>query len=122
MITIHIDLILLVIGLATSSLVIQALIPKFALKAFYGKEINDEFALFLARAGGLPIAIIGGLLVWASFEETIRVPVIVAALIGKALFLMFIVLNWRVTGKGYALTSIVDAISVVVLSLYLAGF
>ena len=122
MITAYIETILLVIGIATASLIVQALAPKYALASFFGKNIEDDYALFLARAGGLPVAMIGLLLIWAAFDEAIRTPVIVAALIGKALFLAFIASNWRITGKGYALTIAVDGVAVLLLALYLLGF
>ena len=122
MITAYIDLILLFIGIATASLITQAFAPRYALASFFGKDVEDTYSLFLARAGGIPIAMIGLLLIWASFDEAIRTPVIVAALIGKALFLAFIASNWRVTGKGYALTIAVDGVAVILLSLFLMGF
>lgn len=121
MITAYIDTILLVVGLTTASLLVQAIAPRYALRAFFGKDVEDPFSLFLARSGGLPIATIGGLLIWASFNEVIRDPILITALISKAVFLAFILINWRVTGKGYALTIVVDSVAVVLFTLYLLG-
>ena len=122
MITQYIDLILLITGIATASLFLQAFAPKYALSSFYGKDVNDEYALFLARAGGLPIAMIGVLLIWASFNEAIRDPIVAAAIVGKSIFLAFIAAYWRITGKGYALTIAVDTIAVALYVAYLLGF
>lgn len=119
MFTSHIDLILLISGILTSSLIMQAIAPSYALKAFYGKVADSELSLFLARAGGLPIAAIGALMIWASFDDVIRFPIIIIALISKVLFLTLIAMNWKVTGKGYALTITVDTISVLLLSMFL---
>ncbi|WP_017222165.1 hypothetical protein [Moritella dasanensis] len=121
MISTYIDLVLLLSGLITSSLIIQVVAPRYALKAFYGLTVDSELALFLARAGGLPIATIGSLMIWASFNDAIQLPIIIAALISKTLFITLIVLNWKVTGKGYALTIAIDSIVVLLLSLYLLG-
>lgn len=115
----YIDTVLLVIGLITSSLILQAFAPQFALSAFYGKPVEDQYTLFLARSAGIPIAMIGMLLVWASFDEIVRTPIVVAAVIGKGLFLATIFSNWQVTGKGYAFTVVVDGLSIMLLSLYL---
>ncbi len=103
-------------------MLLQVIAPGFVLRSFYGKDVVDEYALFLARSGGLPISTIGALLIWASFDEAIRLPVIIAALISKALFLTIVAISWRVTGKGYALTIAVDAIVVCLLGLYLLGY
>jgi len=121
MISAHIDLILLLSGLITSSLIIQVVAPRYALKAFYGQTVDSEISLFLARAGGLPIATIGALMIWASFNDAIQLPIIISALISKALFITLIVFNWKVTGKGYALTIVIDSIVILLLSLYLLG-
>jgi len=121
MITSHIELILLITGIATCTLIIQAFTPAFALKSFYGKTITDEFSLFLARAGGIPITMIGLLLIWASFDASIRFPIIVIASIGKLLFITAILMNWRITGKGFMLTITFDSIAVILYLLYLLG-
>lgn len=121
MITQHIGTITLIVGIMTASLFLQAFAPRFALRSFYGKDVSDEFALFLARAAGVPIAMIGLLLIWASFNEAIRDPIILAAVVGKSLFLFSIARNWKVTGKGFALTIIVDSIAVVLFLLYFLG-
>lgn len=121
MIVQYIDTILLVIGLMTSSLILQAFAPQFALSAFFGKHVNDPYTLFLARSAGIPIAMIGMLLVWASFDEIVRTPIVVAAVIGKGLFFATIFSNWQVTGKGYALTVVVDGLSILLLLAYLVS-
>jgi hypothetical protein len=122
MINTHIDLILVVLGVITTSMILQAIAPKYVLSMFFKKEITDPYALFLARSSGIPIAIIGMLMIWASFDETLRIPVVVAAVVGKALFLLTIASNWKVTGPPYFLTIAIDSISVVLLLLYLLGF
>ncbi len=122
MITLYIDTILLAVGVATFSIIVQAILPRYALATFFGKRVDDSYTLFLARSGGIPIAIIGLLLIWASFDESIRWQIIVAALIGKTLFLVTIASSWRTAGKGYALTVTVDGIAVFLFALYLLGF
>ena len=98
MIASHIHISSLVTGVLTATLCLQALAPKLVLQSFYGKEVDDEFSLFLARSSGVPIATMGLLLIWASFFEPMQTPVMVSAIIGKGFFLLVILANWQITG------------------------
>lgn len=122
MISAHIETILLIVGAITASMLLQAIAPRLAQRIFFGRTVDDEYALFLARAAALPIGTLGLLLIWASFDEAIRIPIVVAAVFSKAVFVAFIAAHWRVTGKSFVLTMVVDGIAIALLAAYLLGF
>jgi len=45
--------------------------------------------------------------------------VVVSAILGKGLFTFTIVSSWEITGRGFVVTIVVDAIAI---ALYLLGF
>ena len=117
----HIDLILFVSGTLTASMLSLFLAPRAALKAFNGLEVDDEVALFFARSSGLPVGLMGVLLLWAGFEPALRVPIVAVALIGKALFVASILTTFREHARRYRLTLVVDSACVLVFAAYLLG-
>jgi len=62
---------------------------------------------------------IGMLLIWAAYDESIRQVAVMLALVGKAAFLAAIFASWPHTGKAFMLTIVADAVSVVLLGAYL---
>lgn len=81
MLTRYIKPILLVTGLITLSPLIKFLFPDSTLVP--GVEVVGETGRFIARHQALEIACIGGLLVYAAFHAATRLPVLVAAIVGK---------------------------------------
>lgn len=118
----NIEIVLLISGLLTASMIIQYIAPQYALNSFFAKEVKDPYTLFLASSSGMPIAMIGLLMIWASADEAIRLPVVIVAVLGKIGFLIKILFNRAETGSGYNLTIGVDGITVSLLLLYIAGF
>jgi uncharacterized protein YjeT (DUF2065 family) len=122
MISSHISTILLVTGLVTMLPLLQFLFPAAFLKLLNKIEIRDEAGLFFARHWGMMAFVVGGLLVYASGPPEARLPIISAALIGKAALVLLIALNWnKPFGKGFAVTLLFDGACCVIYGLYLAG-
>ena len=109
--------VLIVTGLVTASLLFQFLSPQTALRLCNGLEVRDDLTLFFARAAGLAVTSLGLLLVWAAFVPEIRTPILLVAVLGKSLFVVTIIRNWDLVGKGFALTVAFDSLCA---ALYLA--
>lgn len=117
----YISTILYVVGGFTASMIFQFISPRFYLKAFNGLDVTDEVALFFARAAGAPIAMIGLLIIWAGYDPDLRVPVLTAALIGKAAFVSVIAMNLKSVAKGFVLAALFDCTAIVIFAIYLLG-
>lgn len=117
----NISIILYVIGGVTASMIFQFISPRAYLKTFNGLDVTDETALFFARTAGAPIAMIGLLIIWAGYAPELRVPVLTAALIGKAAFVGAIAMNFKSVAKGYVLAALFDSTVIVIFAVYLLG-
>ncbi|PCJ20816.1 MAG: hypothetical protein COB04_03845 [Gammaproteobacteria bacterium] len=122
MITESITWILFIIGVATSSMVGQFLAPKKFLRLVVNIEINDEAGLFYAKHWAMMVFVLGGLLIWAAFDETIRTPVILAAVLEKLVLVYMVLTNMKTPiGRGLLGAAAFDAVSSSILILYLTG-
>ena len=93
MITESITWILFIIGIATSSMIGQFLAPKRFLQIVTNMEIKDEAGLFYAKHWGMMVFVLGLLIIWAAFDEAIRTPVILAALLEKLVLVYTVLTN-----------------------------
>ena len=107
---------LLIVGLLTSSMIIQLCAPQYGLAAFSGKNITDPYVLFLARCAALPVVALGILMIWAAFNEQLQWPIMCIAIISKLVYLALILSHWKETGKAYLSVIIIDSLSVLVLT------
>lgn len=109
-----------VFGGLTSLLALQFLFPRWYSRAF--NKIEAEGAgVFYARQAGLAIAVQGLLLIWAGFDPSLRVPVAVLVSVGKAAFVVTILLHLR-KYPGLLVSAVVDAVAVAVLGAFLLGW
>ena len=83
MIATHIELILIVTGAATATMLTQFFAPLPVLRLIYGEAPTDGVSVALARHWGLLIFCVGALLVYAAFYPSVRTPVLVFAVIEK---------------------------------------
>jgi len=83
MIAAHIELILIVTGIATATMLTQFFAPFAVLRRIYGEAPKDTVSLVLARHWGLLIFCVGALLVYAAFYPPIRAPILLFAVIEK---------------------------------------
>lgn len=121
MITESIPWILFIIGIATASMIGQYFAPKKVL-AFTNITIDDEAGLFYAKHWGMMVFVLGALLIWAAFDEAIRTPIIVAAVLEKLVLVYMVFTNLKTNvGKGLLGAALFDAVSSIVLILYLLG-
>src|SRR5262249_36134606 len=68
MIAMHIELILIVTGVATATMLIQFFAPLPVLRLIYGEAPTDGVTVALARHWGLLIFCVGVLLIYAAFS------------------------------------------------------
>jgi hypothetical protein len=81
-----ISVICYVTGAITASSFLHFLAPQRALKLLNKIDLDDEGGLFFVRHWGLVVTMLGCLIMWAGYDPAIRVPVLVAATIGKTAF------------------------------------
>jgi len=78
--------ILIVCGVATCSMLAMAVAPRFAVRYVFGEEASGAVSDVMARTWGVMIFASGAALIYAAFDESVRLPVIVLAIIGKGAF------------------------------------
>jgi hypothetical protein len=116
----HISIILLVTGIVTALPILQFLAPRPVIKLMYKLEIDDPAGLLFARHWGLMAACFGGLLIYASSHEEVRMPIVAAALLEKAGLVGVIGADWNQThAKGLRLACVFDAICVILYAVWL---
>src|ERR1700709_1724671 len=97
----HISIILMVTGIVTALPILQFLFPALAIKLLYKLEIDDQAGLLFARHWGLMAACFGGLLIFASSHEEVRMPIVAAAMLEKAGLVGGVGAGWNTTdAKG----------------------
>jgi hypothetical protein len=122
MIAAHIELILIVTGAVTASMLIQFIAPKPVMRLVFGTAPTDPVSLTIARHWGLLIALLGALLVYAAFDPPLRGPVILVALVEKVVFVAFM-LSPSIRQRGLAaMVGGADLLMSIVYAHYLAGF
>ena len=83
MIAARIELILIVTGAVTATMLSQFLAPSPVLRWIYGEAPTDKVSVALARHWGLLIFCVGALLIYAAFNPPVRAPILVFAVIEK---------------------------------------
>ena len=90
MIATHIELILIVTGAATATMLSQFFAPLPVLRLIYGEAPTDRVSMVLARHWGLLIFCVGALLIYAAFYPPVRAPILVFAVIEKVALGLFV--------------------------------
>jgi hypothetical protein len=83
MIATHIQIILIVTGAFTALAFGQFFAPSKLLQLIYGQEKADAATLMLTRHWGLLVGGVGLLLIYAAFESTVRVHIMIFAVVEK---------------------------------------
>jgi hypothetical protein len=83
MIAAHIQIILIVTGAFTALAFGQFIAPSKLLRLVYGQAHADAASLMLARHWGLTVGCVGLLLIYAAFEPTVRIPLMIFAVAEK---------------------------------------
>jgi len=82
----HIVWVLIVSGAATCSMAAMAIAPRFSVRYIFGEEASGAIADVMARTWGVMILASGLALIYAAFDPSVRMPVMLLAIIGKATF------------------------------------
>jgi hypothetical protein len=93
MLAAHIELILLLTGLATAGALVLFLAPAAMLKVLCGQAPADALSLLIARHWGLLVFLVGALLVYAAYHAEVRVPTLIVAIVEKAAFALGVFLS-----------------------------
>jgi hypothetical protein len=115
----HVKSILLITGLITLSAALALFAPGL-FKAVNQIAVDDAVGLFFMRHWGLEVACVGGLLIWAAYDASVRVPVLWAAIVGKAGFVVLLLAQaGNPAFAGMTPTLWFDALCVVLFAGYL---
>jgi hypothetical protein len=79
----HIEIILIITGAVTATMLSQFFAPLPVLRLVYGETHLDAVSMALARHWGLLIFCVGALLVYAAYVPPLRAPIMVVAVIEK---------------------------------------
>jgi hypothetical protein len=82
----HVELILIVTGLATAGALALVVTPVPMMKAVFGQAPASPLGPLIVRHWGLLVFMVGGLLVYAAYYPEIRVPTLIVAVVEKAAF------------------------------------
>jgi hypothetical protein len=89
----HIELILLITGLATAGVLVVFLAPVAMLKVVFGQAPSDALGLFIARYWGLMVFLVGALLIYAAYHAEVRFPVLIVAIVEKIALVLGLLLS-----------------------------
>jgi hypothetical protein len=117
----HIELILLLTGLATSGALVMCLAPTLALKTLFGKASSDAVSLLIARHWGLLIFLVGALLIYAAYHAEIRVSALVLASAEKTAFALGVFASPLRRCRMAFVAALADAGMAALYLIYLAG-
>jgi hypothetical protein len=82
----HIELILLITGLATTGALTLVIVPDTMIRLLFGQSLSDPLGVNIARHWGLLLFLVGGLIVYAAHRPEIRVPTLIVASVEKVAF------------------------------------
>jgi hypothetical protein len=117
----HIELILIVTGAATATMLGQFFAPLPVLRLIFGEAPTDAVSVALARHWGLLIFCVGALLIYAAFYPPVRGPILLFAVIEK-IGLGVCVLGTSLRRQGVAgVLAAADLLMALVYILYLSG-
>ena len=121
MLTAHIELILLITGLATASVLAVFVAPSPVMKVLFGQVPPDPLSLFITRHWGLLVCLVGALLIFAAYHAEVRIPTLIVAIVEKvALVLGLLISPFRQRPTVLAM-ALADASMAAVYVIYLTG-
>jgi hypothetical protein len=121
-ITSNIEVILIVTGALTATMLAQFVAPLWTVRHAFGEIPSGAASIALARHWGLLLFCVGALLVYSAFDPAIRRAAVLLASVEKAGFAAC-VLGTSLRQRPIAsMMAIGDALMVVIYALYLVGF
>src|SRR5262249_62031523 len=121
MIAAHIDLILLITGLATAGVLAVFVAPVPVMKMLFGQAPSDALSLFIARHWGLLVGLVGALLIYAAYHAEVRVPTLIVAIVEKVALVLGLLISPFRRRPAVLAVALADAGMSAVYVLYLTG-
>jgi hypothetical protein len=115
----HIELILLITGLATTGALVLFLAPVTMMKMLFGQAPPDALSLLIARHWGLLVCLVGALLIYAAYHAEVRVPTLIVAVVEKAVFAVGVFISPVRRRPAATVAALADAGMAVVYLVYL---
>src|SRR5262245_61017994 len=121
MLAAHIELILLITGLATAGVLVLSLAPVPVLKVLFGQAPSDALGLFIARHWGLLVFLVGALLIFAAYHPEVRGPTLIVAIVEKVVLVVGLLISPFRRRSTVLAVALADACMSAVYVMYLAG-
>jgi hypothetical protein len=116
----YMQLVLLVCGLLTFSMIQGIFAPGFTMRAYFGEAPDSPAARLLMRSWSSLVALSGLLLVYAAFTPEIRPAALIFAGAGKLVVVLLILSQPKRFFRGQAVTAVIlDSLMVVLFATYL---
>jgi galactitol-specific phosphotransferase system IIB component len=112
--------ILIVCGVATSSMLAMAVAPRFTVRYVFGEEASGAVSEVMARTWGVMIFASGAALVYAAFDESVRMPVMALAIVGKSAFCASVLMSNLRKQRAFTM-ALADLVMVALFGWYLAA-
>ena len=121
-VTANIKWIMLVSGLLTCTMIYAAIAPQAALRGTFGEALAGPVAEIVVRNWGVLITLVGAMLIYGAFYAAVRPLVLVVAGVSKLVFILLVLAQGsRYLGQQAGIAIAIDAVWVVLFSLYLAA-
>ena len=115
----NIDWILVVSGVVTSTMLVQALAPRFAFKFIFGEDSPGAVSALIGRSWGAMIFASGLMLIYAAYHPEARLPILLYSIAGKLGFVALVFVEPRFRNARALPMALGDLLIVVVLIWYL---
>ena len=114
--------VLLISGIATCSMLLQAIAPRVAVRFIFSEDIASASGLLMARSWGAMVFVSGLLLIASAYHPEFRLPVLLNAIAGKLGFTLLVFANGRryLARPAFAM-ALADLVMVVLFICYLAA-
>src|SRR5262245_50621014 len=121
MLAAHIELILLITGVATAGALVVFLAPVPVMRVLFGQAPSDALGVFIARHWGLLVCLVGALLIYAAYHAEVRTPTLIVAIVEKAALVLGLLISpFRQRPTVIAMV-LADATMAAVYLVYLSG-
>lgn len=118
----HIKWIMLVSGILTTTMLYAAIAPDAALRSMFGQALEGPLAELIVRNWGVLVGLIGAMLIYGAFDPPGRRFIVTIAGLSKLAFIALVLTVGRqYLGQQAGMAVVVDAIWVILFTLYLVG-
>lgn len=117
----NIKWIMLIAGLATSSVIAAAVAPTWTLNMMFGDSLVSPLSDIIVRNWGVLVGLIGLMLIYGAIDSSVRRPVLLVAVLSKIAFIVLIFMYGGQYLSKVAVSIAFDALVVIIFVLYLVG-